>query len=57
LPAILDEGRVLGSFVARWFAVVAHNSDDLVGIFGVQRDQTEVVCAVDTGEMPCLLFR
>ncbi len=34
LPAILHEGRVLGSLVAR-FAVVAYDGDDLVGLFGI----------------------
>jgi hypothetical protein len=35
LPAILDDGRVLGLLFPRWFAVVAHYSDDLVLIEGI----------------------
>jgi hypothetical protein len=34
LPAILHEGRVLGSLVAR-FAIVAHDGDDLVPMVGI----------------------
>jgi hypothetical protein len=34
LPTILDERRVLGSFVT-WFASVAYDSDDLLWVFGI----------------------
>ena len=34
LPAILDDGRVLGLLFAR-FAILAHDSDNLVSIVGI----------------------
>jgi len=43
LPAILYERRVLGLFLLAVFAVVAHHRDDLVRIFGVQRDEGHLV--------------
>lgn len=55
LPAILDEGRVLGSFVTR-LAVIACESDDLVRVVGVQCDQSEVVYTINVREILSLLF-
>jgi hypothetical protein len=55
LPAILDDGRVLGLLFAR-FAVVAHNCDDLVRIVGVYGDESEVICTVGVGEVLGLFF-
>lgn len=54
LPAILDEGSVLGPLAAP-FAVVAHDRDDLVLVLGIRGDQTDVVHAIGVGEVPGLL--
>ena len=55
MPAIFDDGRVLGLLFAR-FAVVAHDGDDLVLIVGIYRDESEVVCSVDVSEVLGILF-
>ena len=55
LPAVFDDGRVLGPLLAR-FAVVVHQGYDLALIVGIQGDQAEVVFAIDAGEILCLLF-
>ena len=56
LLAILHEGRILGFFILAPFTVVAHDRDDLVRIFGVQRDEGDVIHPIDGGEILRLLF-
>jgi uncharacterized membrane-anchored protein YjiN (DUF445 family) len=55
LPAILDEGRVLGP-LATWFAVVAYYRDDLLFFVRVQGNKSKMVYAVDVSEIVGFLF-
>src|SRR5215208_1033916 len=56
LPTILDERRVLGSFVA-WCAGIAYDGDDLLWVLGMQSDQAEVIHAISASEVAGLLVR
>jgi hypothetical protein len=56
LPTILDERRVLGSFVTQ-FAGIAYDGDDLLWVVGMQSDQAEVIHAISASEVPGLLVR
>lgn len=55
-PAVLDEGCVLGPLFAR-FTIVVHDRDNFVRVFGIQRDEREVVLTIHIGEVLRLLFR
>src|SRR5918912_1511938 len=50
LPAIFDDGRVLGP-VGAPFAVEAYHRDDLVVIIRIERNQREVVNVIDVSEV------
>ncbi len=54
LPAILNESRVLGLVGVR-FTVEAYHRDNLILLVGIQRDQREVVGAIDVSEILGLL--
>src|SRR3954447_18520496 len=55
LPAIFNDGRVLGMFFTR-FAIITHDREDLVLIVGIQRDESEVVDTVDLSKVLGLLI-
>lgn len=55
LPAVLDEGRILGPLTFG-FAVVTYDRDDLVWLVRIERNQREVIYTVDVSEILGLLF-